>query len=74
MPQISIRLDKELHAWLKQQIKDIKPKTTMNYYINWLLEQERSRQQALNLAESLTESWNKISIDGSLVDESWRHE
>ena len=39
--QLSIRLSPELHEWLSNYVSTIRPGTTINMYINHLIEQDR---------------------------------
>jgi len=41
--QISIRLNDDLHKWLSNHVAEIKPETSINKYVNYLLEQERGK-------------------------------
>jgi hypothetical protein len=36
--QITVRLDEELHKWVKLHIRDFRPRTTMSNFVAWLIE------------------------------------
>lgn len=46
--QLSIRLDPDLHAWLSEHVAAIRPETTLNKYIVYLIEQDRDKPKLVD--------------------------
>jgi len=42
--QVSIRFEPENYDWLKEQLQEIKPATTLNKLVNFIVQQAREKE------------------------------
>lgn len=61
MQRISIRLDDELYQWLTEKVASIRPETSINKYVNWLIEREWNRNRLVDPARPYN-----ITSDGQI--------